>query len=235
MPENTPAGQTSDEETEAGAPGQDADLDSDEPTIPKAKLDEAIRSRDAAKKKARELQARLEELEAARAAAADEDAKASKDVDRLRGHYEDKLTKLQAKLDEAQQKLRATVVEREVRDKARGLIRDDLIDEFYTLNASVFDVGEEDGQQVAVVKDARYSSVEEFVKDFAERKPVFAKNPRRSGGDVPDRSDTTGTQSGATVQALRRMTVEQRREALKGNPKLAQELLEAELATALRR
>ena len=210
-----------------GAPGREPEDATDGADDWKARFEDVKSSRDKANRQIRELRAKLDELTGQLTNRADEEANKSKDIESVKAHFTKKEQEYQQKLTTLESRLRKHVVERQVKEYARELVREDLLDEFYALNADSFDVAtDENGNEIAVLKGREYIAIGEFVKDFCDRKPVFAKNTRKAGGDVPSgRPEDRTKGNDLSVEKLTRMSSAEQQKALKGNLALAHELL----------
>lgn len=215
------------DETE-DAPGREQANESDDTEAWKARFEDVKTSRDKANKQIRELRAQLNELTGQLTNKADEEANKSKDIESVRTHFGKKEQEYQSKIAALEGRLRKHVVERQVKELAREMVRDDLLDEFYALNAEQFDVQtDEGGNEIAVLKGREYIKIAEFVKEFCDKKPVFAKNTRKAGGDVPQaRSEDRAKGSDVTAERFAKMTASEQRKALAANPALAREMLQ---------
>lgn len=210
-----------------GAPGRDQTNATDGADDWKARFEDVKASRDRANRQIRELKAQIEELSGKVASREDDEANKSKDIEAVKAHYGKKEQEYQQKLSTLESRLRKHVVERQVKELSRELVREDLLDEFFALNAEQFDIAtDENGNEIAVLKGREYIPVSEFVKEFCDKKPVFAKNTRKAGGDVPSGRPEDRTKGNEmTAERVAKMSPADQKKALAENPALAREVL----------
>lgn len=189
---------TSDDKSDTSAGEPDGKTKSVEAL--EAELAEAAKRRDSAAKRAREAEKRLAAIEAERAAEEAERANKSTDIEAIKKNYETKLSTFEAKLKEKEDRIRRSVIRNDVMKHAVDKVAD--VDDFFALTAGAFEVeSDDDGNDVAVVKNNPTQSISEFIDEFLARKPHLAKNKRAPGSGNSHKTEAgeAGSKGGNTM------------------------------------
>lgn len=219
-----------DNPTPAVSESDDDENPSGEPDGTKTKDDadseklELRRRRDSANAKLRQTEKTLAEtlakLEALEHKAAEGDDKKALELAR------NKVQAAEAERDKWRKTAEKEALESRIKTAAITELAEDSIDDFWTLTRSDFDLKiEDDGEFEIVVKSDPLMTVNDYIKDFAKRKPRFAKNPRSPGKGEPIPGDGKA-KSGITMAQLNAMTSVEQQKVLAADPELRKKVLD---------
>lgn len=217
---STPAvSESDDDENPSGEP--DGKQTKDDADSEKAELK---RRRDSANAKLRLTERTLAEtlakLEALEQKAAEGDDKKALELAR------NKVQAAEAERDKWRKTAEKEALEARIKTAAIAELAEDSIDDFWTLTRSDFDLKiEDDGEFEIVVKSDPLMTVNDYIKDFAKRKPRFAKNPRLPGKGEAIPGDGKA-KSGVTMAQLNAMSSEEQQKVLAADPELRKKVLD---------
>lgn len=219
-----------DNSTPAVSESDDDENLSGEPDGTKTKEDvdseklELRRRRDSANAKLRQTEKTLAEtlakLEALEQKAAEGDDKKALELAR------NKVQAAEAERDKWRKTAEKEALESRIKTAAIPELAEDSIDDFWTLSRSDFDLKvDDDGEFEIVVKSDPLMTVNDYIKDFAKRKPRFAKNPRATGKGDPAPADGKA-RSSITMAQLNAMDSAEQQKVLAADPELRKKVLE---------
>lgn len=219
-----------DNSTPAVSESDDDEIPSGEPEGTKTKDDadsekaELRRRRDSANAKLRLTEKTLTEtlakLEALEQKAAEGDDKKALELAR------NKVQAAEAERDKWRKTAEKEALESRIKTAAIPELAEDSIDDFWTLSRSDFDLKvDDDGEFEIVVKSDPLMTVNDYIKDFAKRKPRFAKNPRAAGKGDPAPADGKA-RSSITMAQLNAMDSAEQQKVLAADPELRKKVLE---------
>jgi len=180
---------------------------------------EARKRRDDAAKRARLLAKENEELKGSKSKDDKDNAEKSGDIARLRTEFQKDLETKDSEIEGLRTKLKKAVVESKFRSVASEFFVPQAIDDLWQLTENDFDLEEdEDGRTVPIVRN-QVDSFESYLKKLADKKPHFAKNPKKSGVGASGPGDRSKG-ANADLEKLKGMTAEEQKAILASNPEL---------------
>lgn len=214
---NSPAPDGNDEVKDA--PDGTKDKDKAE-FVPRSELEEAMRRRDDAAKRARTAEKELEALKKSIDGKGREDAKKGGDVEALQKSFDEELTAKDTQIEGLTNKLHGLVVENQVRQLASelGAISADQV---WGLIGSQFEARDEDGKLICAVRGEVVKPTE-YIRRFLEKNPNLAKNPRAQGSGASGAGDGN---LGKTMAEINAMSPKEQQDYFKKNPAAAKTVI----------
>lgn len=184
---------------------------------------EARKRRDSASKRARELDARLKELESKFSDGNKKTAEDSGDVARLKAEYQRDLEAISKERDSLQGALKKQVIENRFRSLGAELFHKDGLEDAWLLTKDQFELEQDDeGNYVPLVKGSSYS-FETYLRKLAESKPHLAAPTKKPGTGSTGPATGNGS-TGMTLAELVKLPDAEQKKVLASNPELMKQV-----------
>jgi hypothetical protein len=214
--------------TNAGSPDGGAPKSDDEgkgktneDTVKRSELEEAVRRRQEALEDKRKADERIKELEAALSGKADDEAAKAGDIEKLRQSALDRENLLKKQLDDANKAHAESVLRSDVVSVLAEVSTDPEV--AFLILKDEFEVKPDDTGMLRARPKGDVSSAKDFILKKLDAKPYLLKNGRQPGTGTKPTSEE-GKPS-MTLAQIQKLSDGEQRAAFAANPDLAKQVL----------
>ncbi len=185
---------------------------------------ETRKRRDSAAKRAREMEARVKELESQLSSGNKKTAEDSGDVARLKAEYQRDLEAISKERDTFQGALKKQVIENRFRALGAELFHKDGLEDAWALTKDQFELEQdEDGNYTPLVKGSSYS-FETYLRKLAEQKPHLAA-PTKKPGTGSNGTGNARPGGEMTLEQVAKLPSDEQKKVFAANPELMKQAL----------